>query len=401
MSIGVRSNVGNMNNGGMNLSPPHAGRGGAGVGGRGRGGGGVGRALVGSVPHGGGGGISIGINANSNARGNFSNGKGRSVSGIAAPRLAGGARVRPALTSFTSRNVGAASGSGGSSSGGGGAGPASASRTLSPVPQRAHNHVMITNSNGVQLLSCPVRGCSGKSYEKPGNLKRHLMEKHPGSQAAKRARAEDKSSKGQRRTAAAPRRQQQDRSLAGEIFQDSNPGEVQIRRAVFSGGKADQGLIPMDKLGSELQDARMIDKMKERREDMESPDPLDSVLDFVGDAAAQYLVECSTTAGVSIAGYRKIEKAMQLFCYSAIEKYAFSSVNDKAQLASQIRRGNHLVHSLPWSELFGAIQKFNEMGDAEHGGGQLKTMNIGLTLHFQRWCIKRCNSNSTHKWPPY
>jgi hypothetical protein len=56
--------------------------------------------------------------------------------------------------------------------------------------------------------------------------------------------------------------------------------------------------------------ARMIDKMKERREELECADSITSKLDFVGDAAAQYLVECSATTGVSNSGYKKVEKAM-------------------------------------------------------------------------------------------
>ena len=128
---------------------------------------------------------------------------------------------------------------------------------------------------------------------------------------------------------------------------------------------------------------------------------LHSSLDFVGDAAAQYLVECSTTGGLSVPGYRKIEKVMQLFCYSAINKYAFSTVSDKTHLAGQIRRGKHVVHTLPWSQLFGALQTFQEMGNEEHDGAQQKTMNIGLTLHFIRWCNKKCNPDSSEKWPPY
>ena len=99
----------------------------------------------------------------------------------------------------------------------------------------------------------------------------------------------------------------------------------------------------------------MIENMKERRDELECADSITSKLDFVGDAAAQYLVECSITAGVTTAGYRKIEKAMGLFMYSAIERFGFNSVMDKELYAAHVRRGSQQVHILPWTQLYGAM----------------------------------------------
>jgi hypothetical protein len=54
--------------------------------------------------------------------------------------------------------------------------------------------------------------------------------------------------------------------------------------------------------------------------------------------------------------------------YSAIEKFGFNSVTDKEHYAAQVRRGLQQVHILPWTQLYGAMQQYTEMDEAQHGG---------------------------------